>query len=75
MKEDTVVDYLQDADLHNANILKNKCLTFIASNYNQVAQTENWERMCLKGGGKLMVEVTRAIASKFQASKKRPLEN
>lgn len=65
-----MIPYFQDADLYNADKLKENCLTFMASNFNQVVQTKDWELLCKAEGGQKVLEVSRAIA-KIQVSSKK----
>lgn len=65
---ENAVNYLQIADLHSANTLKARCLTFITSNFSQVVQTEAWEQLC--NDKSEIVEVTRAVGNILASQKK-----
>ena len=68
---ETVVYSLKHADMHNAAVLKESCLKFMAAHFADVVNTSPWEELCKSGdGGDLVVEATRAIAKYIEAEKK-----
>lgn len=69
-----VTDYLFFADLHSAELLKCKCMTFLASNVCLLICScyEDYERLRFSRG-KLSSEVTNALAEVL-SSIKRPLD-
>lgn len=59
--EENVVEYFQIAEENNADFLKTKTLEFMTDNFNEVAQTDYWQCMCLHQG-QLVLKMTRGIA-------------
>ncbi len=56
------------ANLHNAQKLKESCLSLIVTNYSEIVKTEHWEKFCKVATTKEIVKITRAFGE-IQVSK------